>query len=223
MIALVDYGMGNLRSVANAFQAISEPVLITSSASDLRTAEGIVLPGVGAFVDGMKNLKESGLLPVLEEEVRRRRKPYLGICLGMQFLADDSDEHASGASTHPGFGWIHGRVVQLETGDKRFKVPHMGWNDLQIRQPDPLYNSLPEAPVFYFVHGHHFVPQQESVVSATCTHGIQIAASVQEENIFGVQFHPEKSQQAGLQVLRNFIGYVRNHAQKTADTCTYPA
>ncbi len=227
MIAIVDYGMGNLKSVVNAFHAIGEQVQVTSSPADLEAASGIVLPGVGAFEEGMNNLREAGFLPALNREVQEKKKPFLGICLGMQFLAEDSDEyrvHPSGERGQcRGFGWIQGHVVPLETHDKRFKVPHMGWNNLEIKQTAPLYEKLPEAPIFYFVHGYHFQPRNHAVISAVCRHGVEVVASVQQGNLFGVQFHPEKSQQVGLHVLKNFVQFVRTHAEKTADPCPHPA
>ena len=203
MITLVDYGMGNLRSVLNAFEAVGEKICLTSDPADLQKASAIVLPGVGAFGDGIKNLQELHLIEVLEEEVLRKKKPYLGICLGMQFLAEESFE----GGRHRGFGWIRGAVRRIEPNDKRFKIPHMGWNDLKLERPSELFTGLPEAPIFYFVHGYQLEVGQEDAqaVTATCCHGTTITASVQKENIYGVQFHPEKSQRVGLQLLKNFV------------------
>ena len=223
MIALVDYGMGNLRSVANAFQAIGEKVLLTQSAADLEAAHGIILPGVGAFGDGMKNLKELGLIEPLRREVLGRGKPYLGICLGMQFLAEESQEHAAGGAPIRGFGWLKGRVVQIQTNDKRYKVPHMGWNDLKLTRGSDLFKGLPEEPVFYFVHSYHLETAEPGVLTAVCEHGATITAAVQKGTIYGVQFHPEKSQNAGLQLLRNFTAVAQSYAEKTADPCHHPA
>lgn len=206
MIAIVDYGMGNLRSVANALEAIGQPAILTDRADDLRRADAIVLPGVGAFCDGMANLERSGLIGVLTEEVREGGKPYLGICLGMQFLAEYGAEGAGGR----GLGWVPGTVRRLQPGDRRFKVPHIGWNDLEIVRDGVLYADLPEAPVYYFVHGYHLVvsPEAQAAVTATCWHGESVVASIEQGNILGVQFHPEKSQRAGLRLLENFAKLV---------------
>ncbi|MCM8811722.1 MAG: imidazole glycerol phosphate synthase subunit HisH [Candidatus Omnitrophica bacterium] len=219
MIALVDYGMGNLRSVANAFEAIGEKPVITHSRAEIESAAGIVLPGVGAFGDGMKNLRRLELIETLNREVLEKKKPYLGICLGMQFLTDESEEHG----LHKGFGWIKGRIREIKPADKRYKVPHMGWNELQILKEGGLFQGLPEAPVFYFVHSYHLEPAEPGVITAVCRHGAEVTAAVEKENIVGVQFHPEKSQRVGLQLLKNFVRMVKEHAEKTADTCSHPA
>lgn len=200
MIAVVDYGMGNIQSVANALECAGVEVLVTSTAADLATAEAIIVPGVGAFAEGMANLDRLGLRATLDQQVLERKKPFLGICLGMQFLADLSCE---GGQTR-GFGWIPGRVERLEPEDRqRFKVPHMGWNDLVLTRPDPLLEGLGDQPVFYFVHGYHFQARPE-YVTAVCQHGQQVVVAVRRDNIFGVQFHPEKSQGMGLKLLENF-------------------
>ncbi len=218
-IALVDYGMGNLRSVANAFEAIGEKVQITQSAADLESVEGIILPGVGAFGDGIRNLEKAGLIEPLWREVIEKGKPYLGICLGMQFLAEYSEE----GDRHAGFGWIQGKVRRIEPSDKKHKVPHMGWNDLKLARQSDLFEGLPEEPVFYFVHSYHLEPLEPEVVTATCDHGMIVTAAVQKGNIYGVQFHPEKSQRVGLKLLENFVSIVKNYAEKTAHSCADPA
>ena len=207
MIVVVDYGVGNLRSVANAFDAIGQPVTVSSDVRALRDAAGIVLPGVGAFPEGMRRLHAAGVVDALHEEVQGQGKPFLGICLGMQFLADASTE-GEGAR---GLGWIPGTVRRLEPGHPRFKVPHIGWNELTLTRESTLYADLGEDPVYYFVHGYHFVPSPEAsdVVTATCAHGETFAASVERGNVFGVQFHPEKSQRVGLRILENFVALVR--------------
>lgn len=202
MIAVIDYGMGNLRSVVNAFEAIGHTAIPTQAADDLRRADAIVLPGVGAFGDGMRNLERLGIIPALTEEVRDRGKPYLGICLGMQFLADKSTEWGG----HPGLGWIPGVVERLEPADRSFKIPHIGWNTLELTGPSALYAKLDEPPVYYFVHSYQLAVASEAraAVTATCWHGQTVTASVEVDNVYGVQFHPEKSQRVGLQLLRNF-------------------
>ncbi len=221
-LALVDYGMGNLRSVANAFEAIGEKVQIARKAADLQNASAIVVPGVGAFSDGIRNLSRSGLIKPLFEEVQEKKKPYLGICLGMQFLAEGVSEEGGLDS---GFGWIKSGVKRIRPADVKFKIPHMGWNDLDIKKTGGLFEALPEDPVFYFVHSFQMVvaPEEYSVITSTCWHGTEIVASVQKENIYGLQFHPEKSQRVGLKLLENFASIARNYAEKTADSCPYPA
>ncbi len=200
MIALVDYGMGNLKSVFNALECVGASVRVTSDPADLREAAGIIIPGVGAFADGISNLQRLNMMPTLREEILGRKKPFLGICLGMQFLAEVGYE--SGET--PGFGFIPGKAVRLNPSDKkRFKVPHVGWNSLQVRQPCPLFEALGSSPVFYFVHSYHFDAHSQYVCAAS-DHGQEVTAAVWRENIFGVQFHPEKSQGMGLKVLENF-------------------
>jgi imidazole glycerol-phosphate synthase subunit HisH len=205
MIAIVDYGMGNLRSVLNAFEAIGAPASLATSGAALREAAGIVVPGVGAFADGMTNLLARGVVDALAEEVLVRKKPYLGICLGLQFLAREGREHG----LTRGLGWVGGVVRALAPADPRCKVPHMGWNEVTVERPCELFRDLDERPVFYFLHGFHLDPAgddgAEAAVAASAWHGERVTAAVARDNVFGVQFHPEKSQEAGLQVLRNFV------------------
>jgi glutamine amidotransferase len=203
MITIVDYGAGNLRSVANAFDAIGCKTRVTRDPDDLATASAIVLPGVGAFGDGIDALRGLGLVEALREEVVERGKPYLGICLGLQFLADESEEHGR----QVGLGWLKGAVRRIEPADPTYRVPHIGWNPLRIDGDDPLLADLGASPVMYFVHSYHFVPDAGSrgAVTSTCSHGETIVASVHRDNIHAVQFHPEKSQGAGLKLLENFV------------------
>lgn len=167
----------------------------------LESADFIVLPGVGAFGDGMRNLNELGLVVPLKEEVLHKGKPFLGICLGMQLLAATGTEFG----VHEGLGWIKGAVIRIEPGDPGLRVPHIGWNSLTVRVPHPLFQGLQEEPAFYFVHSYQFVPDDRSHISTTCDYGGEIVAAVQNENIYGVQFHPEKSHREGLTVLKNFL------------------
>ncbi|HQO35128.1 MAG TPA: imidazole glycerol phosphate synthase subunit HisH [bacterium] len=203
MIGIVDYGMGNLRSVESAFEAIGQETSVIRDPRELADVQAIVLPGVGAFGDGMKNLHETGFVDVLSDEVIRKGKPYLGICLGLQFLGEKSLEHGE----HDGLGWITGTVRRIEPESAQYRVPHIGWNDLQIEIKEPLFKNLEDGPIFYFVHSYYFdvSPEDSSVIAATCWHGQKIVAAVQRGNIFGVQFHPEKSQRSGLCLLRNFV------------------
>ncbi len=206
MIAIVDYGMGNLRSISNAFEALGENVTITQKPSDLFKAKAIVVPGVGAFGDGMANLQASGFVKVLNEEVLVKCKPFLGVCLGMQFLGEQGLEHG----THKGLGWIKGTVRKIEPKDEKTKVPHIGWNDVNLVKSSVIFEGLGQHPSFYFVHSYFLDVQEKDVISSTCWHGEPIVSSVQKYNIFGVQFHPEKSQKAGLKLLKNFIDFVKS-------------
>jgi glutamine amidotransferase len=201
-IAIIDYGMGNLSSVANAFGSIGYLASITQNPDDLCQASHVVLPGVGAFGDGMKNLCSSGWLDILEEEVIEKRKPFLGICLGMQLLATMGTEYG----LHKGLNWIPGTVNRIESNDSQIRVPHVGWNDVRILKKDGLYKNLGDSQVFYFVHSYVFeVENKSSIISGLTCHGIEFVASLEKDNIYATQFHPEKSQKIGLKVLDNFV------------------
>lgn len=203
MIAVVDYGAGNLRSVANAFETIGNKITVVKDPDKLARASAIVLPGVGAFGDSMAAIRRQKLVEPLEELVFGQKLPYLGICLGMQFLAEESLEKGR----HRGLGWIRGKVELMSPNNGNFRIPHMGWNDISYRETCPLFEGLGEKPVFYFVHSYHLVVTEDEAdcVTASCWHGLTVTAAVQKDNIFGVQFHPEKSQENGLKVLENFI------------------
>lgn len=209
MICVIDYEMGNLRSIHNAFVALGCNVKVTRRPDDLSVADIIVLPGVGAFADGMNKLVRLNIIEALNEQVIQKRKPYLGICLGMQFLATQSYEHG----IVKGLNWIPGIVDKLVPIEKKYKVPHIGWNDVHVREKNGLFKQLGHDPVFYFVHSYHFNPDEKSkkYVTSTCWHGIEIVASVQRENIYGVQFHPEKSQGAGLQLIQNMLSLIKRN------------
>lgn len=211
MIVVIDYDMGNLKSIANAFKALGVAIEVSGEPAALARATAIVLPGVGAFGDGMRNLERRGLLPVLHEKVMRDRTPYLGICLGMQFLGDVGLEHGE----YKGLGWIPGRCERIRPADPSIKVPHMGWNELHVeRAGSPLLADIAEGTAFYFLHGYHFLPAEAARerVLATARHGGALVAAVQQDHVYGVQFHPEKSQGAGLKVLRNFADLAAAHA-----------
>jgi len=201
-IAIIDYGMGNLRSVANAFNAIGYLASIVQNPNDLSQASHIVLPGVGAFGDGMKNLRLSGWLDVLEREIIEKRKPFLGICLGMQLLATMGTEHG----LYEGLNWISGTVKKIESNDPQIRVPHVGWNDVLFLKKSGLYKDLENSQAFYFVHSYVLdIKDKSSVVSGLTSHGIEFISSIEKDNIYATQFHPEKSQKIGLKVLENFI------------------
>jgi glutamine amidotransferase len=199
MIAIVDYGMGNLHSVHKALEAIGEESRITAKAEDLRSASHIILPGVGAFGQCASGLRATGLVDVLSEEVRDRGKPFLGICVGMQLLVERSDEGGDDL----GLGWFKGIVRRLDAAPDR-KVPHMGWNDVDAAADAPMFKGLRNR-VFYFVHSYFVDLADRTGVTATCDYGVAFPAALTAGNIWAVQFHPEKSQQNGLKLLRNFV------------------
>jgi glutamine amidotransferase len=201
-VAVVDYGMGNLRSVAKALELVGAQVSICADPSDLRKADRIVLPGQGAFRDCITNLRATGLIDALTEQVQQKGKPFLGICLGLQLLADVSHENG----TYEGLGWLPGKVEQLTVSDPRLKLPHIGWNDVTFGET-ALATGLRKNPIFYFDHSYHFVSAAPDVVIASCQYGGTFTAAVQKDNMFAVQFHPEKSQEIGLRLLRNFLSW----------------
>jgi glutamine amidotransferase len=210
MLAIIDYGMGNLKSVVNASEALSAEVILTQDPQQIEQADGIILPGVGAFGEGMQSLHSLGLVDVLNKEVIEKKKPYLGICLGLQFLARTGFEDGESV----GLGWVEGDVKLIQP-EGEYKVPHMGWNNVEILKESEIFDGLQEDPVFYFVHSFalELDPSEEEILTSVAHHGQRITASVQKDNIFATQFHPEKSQSAGLLVLKNFISYCTTHAQ----------
>lgn len=197
-VLIIDYSMGNLRSVQNAFAAVGCQAVVSRSPSDLRRADRIVLPGVGAFGDGMRNLEQSGWIDALEAEVRGRAKPFLGLCLGMQVLAERGSEHGD----HPGLGWLPGEVERFPANGIR--VPHVGWNDVAVARHSRLCSGLEDRASFYFVHSYVLRLRDETPVVGTCDYGGPFPAIVERDNLFATQFHPEKSQRSGLAILRNF-------------------
>lgn len=198
-VALVDYGMGNLRSVARALEAAGARVDLTHSRDALRRASHVCVPGQGAFPDAMAALRRAGLLDVLEEGIRRS-KPYLGICLGMQILFEVGEEFGA----HRGLGIIPGRVVRFPRR-RGLKVPHMGWNSLAVRPKPRVLRGLGRRPYLYFDHSYYCLPADPSWVAAFSRHGVDFCAAVEREGLFACQFHPEKSQALGLRVLENFL------------------
>lgn len=199
--AIIDYTLGNIRSVANALQALGAEPVIAATPEALAGCDRIILPGVGAFGDGMRGLEQNGWIEPLAEEVLTKGKPFLGICLGMQLLAETGTEHGR----REGLGWLPGTVERLEPGDARLRVPHIGWNDVVARPDSRLFHGLGDAACFYFVHSFVYIPADPAVMTGTCVHGTAFTAAVERDNIFAVQFHPEKSQKAGLAVLKNFL------------------
>lgn len=195
MIGIIDYGMGNLRSVQKALEHIGLEAVITDDVKVLSKAHKIILPGVGAFADAMKTLREKGMDQLLYHAVEEE-KPILGICLGMQLMFDKSYEYGE----HQGLGLMKGEICLLPDC---VKIPHMGWNSLNILKKSPLFENLPENPYVYFVHSY-YLETKEPVVSATTTYGKEIQVAAQKGNLFALQFHPEKSGDIGLKILENF-------------------
>lgn len=202
MIVVIDYGMGNTGSVLNALRFLGASARLSRAPEDLAAATHLILPGVGAFQDGMRNLREYGLIPALKKEVLSKRKPLLGICLGLQLLAERGEE----GGPCDGLGFVKGTVRRLRVDTARFRLPHIGWNDVVALKDTRLFAGI-ASPVFYFVHSYVLGPTDESVVAATCLYGERFTAAIEQENIFGTQFHPEKSQTSGLAALKNFLAY----------------
>jgi len=200
MLAVIDYGAGNLRSVLHALNHLQvESVRVVQDARDLKGAAKIILPGVGAFGAGMEKLRAQNLVRPIRDAVFAGT-PYLGICLGMQFLFERSDEMGD----HEGLGILPGYVTRFPN-DLGLKVPHMGWNNLLFHKPSGLTDALQADSYAYFVHSYYCVPAEQADVVATVDYGIPVTAVIQRDNIYGVQFHPEKSQRTGLQILTNFL------------------
>lgn len=195
MIAIIDYGMGNLRSVQKAFEYLGNKAVITQQPSEIQKADKVVLPGVGAFRDAMQTIKQKGIDKVLYDVVEQK-KPLLGICLGMQMFFEKSYEYGE----HKGLAILQGEIVKLPEG---VKIPHMGWNSLNIKKKSPLFEGLLEEPYVYFVHSYHLNTEAD-IVSATTYYGKEIQVAAQKENVFALQFHPEKSGDVGLNILQNF-------------------
>lgn len=204
MISIVDYGAGNLRSVKNAFLYLGASVRIASSPEHLEDVEKIVLPGVGAFGQGMKALRDKDFVRPIRQAVQKGI-PLLGICLGLQYLFESSDEMGQ----HKGLGLIPGHVTRFP--DTGLKVPHIGWNSLDFKQKHPLISGLPEKSYAYFVHSYYVIPDEENDVIANTQYGIRFGSIVARDNIFGIQCHPEKSQSVGLRILKNFIDMEGSH------------
>jgi imidazole glycerol-phosphate synthase subunit HisH len=198
MIAIIDYGMGNLRSVSKAFEAVGYQAIITRDASLIHSASHVVLPGVGAFGDCMANLVQYELVEPIKAAVRSG-KPFLGICLGFQLLFSASEEFG----THAGLDLFPGKV-QAFPKEQRMKIPHMGWNQVTVQRPCPLFEGIADGANWYFVHSFFVDPADQQITATTTNYGISFTSSIWKDNVVACQFHPEKSQTVGLQLIRNF-------------------
>jgi len=201
MIVIIDYGLGNLKAFVNIYKKLDIPVKIAKLASDLEGATKIILPGVGAFDHAMTKLNESGMRPMLDKLVFEKKLPVIGICVGMQILAKSSDE-----GILPGLGYIDGVVKKFDTSGfkQETHLPHMGWNDIRPISDHALFKSLGDEPLFYFLHSYYFDCNQARDAIAFATYGEEFVCAVNNDNVYGVQFHPEKSHQGGIQLLKNF-------------------
>lgn len=197
MVAIIDYGMGNVASVQKALNFLKIENVITDDHEIIKEAKTILLPGVGSFAQGMKNLNDRGLVELLTEEVVAKKKNFIGICLGMQLIMEKGMEPFE----CKGLGWVKGSVVKFELQD--LNVPHMGWNNIQVLN-DTYYKEC-KTDDFYFIHSYHVVPENKEDIATTVNYGFDVVASIQKGNVFATQFHPEKSQNAGLSLLKTFF------------------
>ncbi|HIW84356.1 MAG TPA: imidazole glycerol phosphate synthase subunit HisH [Candidatus Dorea gallistercoris] len=199
MIAIIDYDAGNIRSVEKALQYLGQEVTITRQGEEILAADKVILPGVGSFGDAMEKIRQYDLEDVIRR-VAEQKTPFLGICLGLQLLFEQSEE-SPGAR---GVGLLKGQILRIPEGEGR-KIPHMGWNSLSLQNEGRLFRGIPDGAYVYFVHSYYLKAADEKIVKASAEYGISIHASVERDNIFACQFHPEKSGDTGLQILKNFI------------------
>ena len=199
MIAIIDYDAGNLRSVEKALQALGEETVITRDRDEILSADRVILPGVGAFGDAMEKLHQYGLVEIIRQVVQNGT-PFLGICLGLQLLFEESEE----SQGVPGLGILKGKIRRIPN-TPGLKIPHMGWNSLTLRPETRLFSGLGEDPYVYFVHSYYLEAADPEIVAASADYGVVIHAAVESGNVFACQFHPEKSSDTGLQILKNFI------------------
>lgn len=210
-LLVIDYGVGNIRSVVNALNFLGYNPRLSGKKRDIETADIYIFPGIGAFPEAMKNLEGLDIINSLSHQVLDLKKPILGICLGMQVLAEDSEEYG----LHQGLGWIKGHIKKMPQS-RQAKIPHIGWNPVSINKKFPLFSRTNSAPAFYFDHSFEFVCRKDSI-AASCRHGRDVVAAIQRDNIFGVQFHPEKSQIQGLKLLKGFLNYAQETVGRRSD------
>jgi imidazole glycerol-phosphate synthase subunit HisH len=201
MIAIIDYGMGNLRSVEKGFLKVGVEAKVVTDPRAVANASAVVLPGVGAFRDCMRNLEQASLLGPITRAIQSG-KPFLGICLGLQMLFTESEEFG----TYKGLDILKGKVVRFQVD---LKVPHMGWNNVKILRRPPIFEGIDDNSFFYFVHSYYVAPVDSDIIAGTTDYGVTFTSMIWKENILATQFHPEKSQEAGLRILRNFGDFVK--------------
>jgi glutamine amidotransferase len=205
-VGVIDYGVGNLGSVLRALEELRVTPVLVDRATDMHATDCLILPGVGNFADCTRLLNAGGWITALQDEVQVHGRPLLGVCVGMQILADNSTEGAAEGQHIAGLGFIPGQVRHLRSFGCTERVPHVGWNSITCnRQDDHLFHSIPDGTDFYFVHSYAFSPDDSSSVLATTNYGVPITAAVRRGHVWGAQFHPEKSSRAGLRLLRNFV------------------
>lgn len=204
MIAIIDYGMGNVGSILNMIKKVGGNAVITSDHHEIEMAEKLILPGVGSFDHGMINLTNRGVIPLVEKKVLQDKTPILGICLGMQLMTRSSEE-----GTSPGLSWVDAKTVKfrMSASPGSLKIPHMGWNTIVLKKKCSLTDALPPEPRYYFVHSYHVECMDASDILATTFYGYEFVSAFQHDNIIGVQFHPEKSHKFGMAIMRNFIAF----------------
>lgn len=202
-IVIIDYKVGNLNSILNMLNRIGQKSIISDNLEDIESADKLILPGVGAFDYGITQLNKSGLIPILEKKALTQKIPFLGICLGAQLLTQSSEE-----GVLPGLGWFQAKTIKFkfEHSEIKLKIPHMGWTDVKIEQPSPLTIGLEEEARFYFVHSFHFSTECKKEILLKSVYGYEFVSALHRDNIYAVQFHPEKSHKFGLQVMKNFVG-----------------
>tara|TARA_B100001123_G_C15306006_1_gene1022712 strand:- start:209 stop:829 length:621 start_codon:yes stop_codon:yes gene_type:complete len=200
-VCIIDYGIGNIASIHNGILSTGNDVVVSSDPKKISNSSHLILPGVGSFQKGMEGILSRGLAEILNEQVINKKKPILGICLGMQLFASHSFEDGH----HKGLNWINGKVEKIDKDLKNIKVPHMGWNEVKSQNKSKLLTNIEEPLIFYFVHSYHFIPNDTSIITGTCKHGKDLTACIEYKNIYAAQFHPEKSHDVGQKLLNNFF------------------